>query len=81
MDFFGRKAKAKAKELDEANTRLVRALREMDQLVFQMTQCTSWDMMRPVFLRLQEPVNERMRIESKRVEQLLIPEIKKVYSE
>ena len=64
---------------EEIITKLVRDLREMDQLVYQMGQATSASQLRPLIARALEITNERMRRESDRIADLLIPEIKKVY--
>lgn len=56
-------------------------LREQDQLIFNMTQQTSWEAMRPFFQKLCEAANVRMKDESNRIRDVLIPEIKKTYTE
>ena len=81
MDLFGLKAKTKITELEEANLRLVKAVRDMDQLIYNMSQEDSWKRMRPIFNMLLSDTNSRMRIESNRIRDLLIPEIKKAYNE
>ena len=56
------------------------SIRTMDQLIFQMSQCTDWPSMRPHFNQLQAMTEARMREESNRIRDLLIPEMKKVYT-
>lgn len=94
-DLFGRKARKdlneafKAldaaaqmiKKLEKANLRLIHQLRQMDQGFFDMSQKTSWDQMRPIFLKLQDQVQERMAIENNRICNLMITEIKDAYNE
>lgn len=68
--------------LDQLNTqilRLVATIRQMDQKIFRMSQCSNWDSMRPIFLELLADTNLRMADESRRIQTLLIPEIRKAY--
>lgn len=90
MDLFNRRRVA---ELEKANKNLNRRLqkwendelslmskiRDMDQLIFSMSQCSSWDQMRPIFAKLKTFTDERMIDESNRIRQVLIPEMQKVY--
>lgn len=67
---------------DQLNTqilRLVATIRQMDQKIFHMAQCSSWDQQRPIFLELLADTNLRMQDESRRIQTLLIPEIRKAY--
>lgn len=66
--------------LDHTTSRMADAIRTMDQLIFQMSQCTDWPSMRPHFNKLQAMTTSRMREESNRIRDLLIPEMKKVYT-
>lgn len=59
--------------------RLVALLRNQDQLIFRMSQCGSWEQMRPIFQTLLVGTMERMREESDRIRTLMIPEIRKAY--
>lgn len=59
--------------------KLVIDIRNMDQLIFRMSQCSSWPAMRPIFLELLEGTNRRMEAESRRIEALLVPEIIATY--
>jgi vacuolar-type H+-ATPase subunit D/Vma8 len=68
-------------KLDTANTQLVRDLREMDQLVYQMNAAGYPDQMRSAISRAWTITEKRMQAESARIASVLIPEIKKVYSE
>ena len=61
--------------------KLVRDLREMDQLIYQMGQATDAHTLRMLLQRALAITNERIRRESDRIADLLIPEIKKVYIE
>jgi hypothetical protein len=79
IDLLGHKAKARANSLDKANEVLIAQIREMDQLVFQMSQQDNWDNMRPYFNTLQNCTTYRMQHESNRIRDVLIPEIKKAY--
>lgn len=89
MDILGRKTKALeavitsqrktiAKQ-QEAELVLMAKLREMDQLVHQMSQCSSWLGMQPLFADLNNLTTRRMRAESDRIATVLIPEMKKAY--
>lgn len=67
---------------DQLNTqilRLVATIRQMDQRIFRMSQCSSWDQQRPIFQELLADTNLRMQNESRRIQTLLIPEIRKAY--
>lgn len=89
MDILGRKARIQAniiatqstaiRRLEDSELKLMVQIREMDQLIFRMSQCTSWEQMRPIFNELQGPTNQRMIAESDRIKTLLIPEMQKAY--
>lgn len=67
---------------DQLNTqilRLVATIRQMDQKIFRMSQCSSWPDMQPIFLELHSETMARMTDESRRIQTLLIPEIRKAY--
>lgn len=66
---------------DDQITQLVRDVREMDQLVYQMSQATSADQLRSTIARAWAITEKRMQTESARIAAVLIPEIKKVYTE
>lgn len=59
--------------------RLVALLRNQDQLIFKMSQCGSWEEMRPIFQTLLADTMRRMQDESDRIRTLMIPEIRKSY--
>lgn len=59
--------------------RLVAALRQMDQKIYRMSQCMSWPQMQPIFAELLGETMGRMQDESRRIQTLLIPEIRKAY--
>lgn len=86
MDLFGRKAQARIAELEgiielheEQKLQLILDIRTMDQLIFQMSQCSSWQQMQPLFASLKIETDTRMHDESNRIQELLIPELKKAY--
>lgn len=61
------------------NMNLMSKIRDMDQLIFSISQCTSWAQMQPIFARLKDMTDQRMIDESARIRDILIPEMKKVY--
>lgn len=86
MDLFGRKAKARIAELEievkalrKDRADLAHALRELDQGVFNMAQKPNWDTMRPIFAKLCEMTNVRMKIESDRIAGLITSELERTY--
>lgn len=89
MNIFNRKAKAqevviKAQaatiaKLEASELYLMGQIREMDQLIFRMSQASSWDQMRPIFHDLKYRTDHRMKLESDRIATVLIPEMKKAY--
>lgn len=90
MDIFGRKKiaalenviKSQSATIHRQNTSELavhRKIREMDQLIFAMYQCSSWEQMRPIFIKLQAMADARMLSESHRIQQVLIPEMQKTY--
>lgn len=60
---------------------LIKTLRDQDQLIYFMSQCTDWPSMRKHFNKLQEGTDRRMRLESDRIRDVLIPEVRKAYTE
>jgi len=60
---------------------VVAKLRQQDQLVFRMSQCQSWETMRPIFAELLRDTMSRMNAESDRIRALLVPEIRRVYAQ
>lgn len=81
---YKREAEELRRQLDQSRidtTKLVRDLREMDQLVYQMATSGTPDQMRSAMQRAWAITEERMKRESARIADVLIPEIKKVYTE
>jgi hypothetical protein len=74
------KQEAERRALQNQVEYLVRTIREMDEQIFKMSQCTSWDQMRPNFVQLQEGMTVRKRAESDRINDLLRPELIKTYA-
>ena len=64
---------------NNTTSRMADAIRAMDQLIFQMSQCLDWPTMRPLFNRLQAMTEARMRDESNRICDVMLPELKKTY--
>lgn len=62
-------------------TTLARELRQMDDAVFAMHNQMSWEGMRPHFQRMSEQTMARKLIESKRINDLLIPELEATYGQ
>jgi hypothetical protein len=73
------KAEQKIAALEASELRLMGQIREMDQLIFEMSHKMSWDEQRPIFQRLLAQTNRRMKAESDRIANLLIPEMQKAY--
>lgn len=67
------------KESETRELALMSRIRDMDQLIFAMSQCTDWPSMQPIFAKLKTFTDARMIEESKRIEKVLIPEMKKAY--
>lgn len=59
---------------------LVRTIRNMDEQIFKMSQCTDWNQMRPNFANLSEGMTVRKRQESDRIGEILQPELMKTYN-
>lgn len=89
MDLFGKKRQILEKAIETQRGQLAqgsiremdlqRKIRDMDQLIFSMSQCTSWEEMRPIFAKLKTFTDARMIDESNRIKTLLIPEMQKAY--
>lgn len=65
---------------EDTTTKLVRDLREMDQLVYQMVQTIEPAIARSALQRAWAITEKRMQAESKRINDLLIPEVVKTYA-
>lgn len=74
-----KESEAKITALEASELKLIGQIRDMDQAIFQMAQCSSFEQMRPHFIELQQAANTRMRLESDRIKTVLIPEMKKAY--
>lgn len=70
---------SKAALLERSEMVLMSKIRDMDQLIFSMSQCTSWEEMQPIFAKLKTFTDARMIDESNRIKQVLIPEMQKAY--
>lgn len=91
MDLLGRKRIAQLlgtieqqdEELAKANQtirEMAATIREMDQRIFRMSQCTDWSSMRPIFNELQTDTEARMRKESDRIKDVMRRELLEVYT-
>ncbi len=86
MDLFNTKTLAEmAKVLNESqreNGRLQGDLgicrliiRDMDKMIFQMGQQTSWNAMQPIFAQLLKGTEHRMKVESERINSIVQHEL------
>ncbi len=66
--------------LEQTIKELADVIRSSDQLVFQMSQCTSWPQMQQYFKKLQEGQQARQRAESNRITEILRRELLQVYT-
>jgi hypothetical protein len=64
----------------ETILRLTATLRQQDQLIYNMSQCSSWEEMRPFFMELFDGTQRRMKEESDRIRLMLVPEIVRTYA-
>lgn len=55
-------------------------IRQMDQLIFNMSQCGSWDEMRPHFLNAEALMMQRKKNESSRITDIMRQELIKTYA-
>lgn len=60
---------------------LVRTIRDTDQEIFNMSQKTTWDGMRPGFNKLLDEVTARKVAESKRIADIMRPQLTETYSQ
>jgi hypothetical protein len=58
---------------------LVRTIRDIDEQIYKMSQCTDWSSMRPNFQVLEEGMISRKKVESDRIRDILRPELIKTY--
>jgi len=59
--------------------RLVALLRQIDQLLYKVSQSPDWETMRPHIRELCEGMYGRMQAESDRIRTLMIPQIREAY--
>jgi hypothetical protein len=59
--------------------RLVALLRQIDQLLYKVSQSPDWETMRPHIRELCEGMYDRMRDESDRIRTMMIPQIREAY--
>lgn len=89
MDLFGRKALAEARatinKLDRDNGTLAAdvalyryTVREMDELIFQISLLSDWPSQRPYFALLLEGTETRRKTESNRINEIILKELGKV---
>mgnify|MGYP001604106933 CR=1 FL=1 len=81
MDLFG------TKRIEELETELGRTqadlalfkslVREMDEAIFRMSQCTSWGPMQPIFRDLLIGTESRRLVESNRIGHIIRTELNK----
>jgi leucyl aminopeptidase (aminopeptidase T) len=60
---------------------LVRTIRQTDDIIFSISQCTNWESMRPRVAQLTDQMTARKVAESNRITELVTNEIKSVYTE
>ncbi len=58
---------------------LVRTIRQIDDKLFSISQCTNWESMRPRINSLVEDMTARKVAESKRINDLVADELRKTY--
>jgi len=59
---------------------LVRTIRQMDDQIFAMSQCTDWNAMRPYFLHLSDAMTARKVAESNRIGDIMRQELIDTYT-
>ncbi len=86
MKWFKKKPNPRLAELENENRALknqveylVRTIRETDDTLFRMSQCTSWESMRPAFTKLKDEMTSRKVIESRRITEIMNTELVKTY--
>lgn len=75
-----RESNEKAAALRTQVEYLVRTIRQMDDQIFAMSQCTGWPQMRPHFQTLSDGMTARKVAESNRIGELIRPELEKTYN-
>lgn len=82
MDLFGKKAKrrldAAIAESDRRSGELLRIIRDLDQVLYNMSQCApDWERMRPLLAGVMVSVERRRKQESDRITNLILQELEK----
>lgn len=62
-------------------TTLIRTIRDTDQIIFSISQCTDWTSMRPRVAQLTEQMMVRKAAESKAIGNVIEQRLHEVYSE
>lgn len=56
---------------------LRRQLREQDEKIWMMSQCTDWKSMQPIFAKILDETNYRKQMESRRIGSIINSELNK----
>lgn len=73
------RCQAEYTRLSQHNRNLAITIREMDQLIYNMSMMDSWDRMRPHFNKLNEGTEQRKQKENNRLKGLVTKEIEETY--
>lgn len=73
-------ARLRNESIDERIRIMADDIREMDQLIWAMSQCVSWGAMQPIFTQLLDLTIKRKRAESDRINDILRRELLSVYT-
>lgn len=65
---------------DNQVTYLIKTIREMDDILFSISQCTNWESMRPRIATLTDQMTARKVTESRRINSIITNELIDVYS-
>jgi len=60
---------------------LIRTIRQTDDIIFSISQCTNWESMRPRVAQLTDQMTARKVAESNRITSLVTEELRKVYTD
>lgn len=60
---------------------LVRTIRQTDDIIFSISQCTDWPQMRPRIAQLTDQMTARRVAESNRINDLLRPQLIETYND
>ena len=61
-------------------TYLIRTIRQTDDIIYSISQCTSWESMRPRVAQLTDQMTSRKVAESNRINDLIVGELKQTYA-